>query len=281
VVSTCVNGKAYEKITRNRTPGLRNVSAGIFFDAVRGVTRREGSEMTGNGLADKTRVLLVDDDPEVAWVVGKYLTKAGYAITTCADGAEAINLLDSLEFFCVVTDIKMPNVNGVALVEWLRRNRPGTRVVVMTAFGSPFVRELVLGKGAMVYLEKPVDPQLLVDVISRKHEKTAFSGTISDIDIMDYLQLMVLAGKKAVIEIISRAGTIGQVFVSDGRIIHSTCEEVQGEEALYRCLTFEGGSFSNLPWKAPDRQTINKPSEFLLIEASRQRDELKETPRPV
>ncbi len=218
---------------------------------------------------------------KLVWVVGKYLTKAGYAITTCADGAEAINLLESREVDCVVTDIKMPNVNGVALVEWLRRNRPGTKVVVMTAFGSPFVRELVLGKGAMLYLEKPVDPQLLVDVISRKDQKAAFSGTISDIDIMDYLQLMVLAGKRAVIEILSREGTRGLVFVYDGRIVHATCGEAQGEEALYRCLTFAGGSFSNLPWKSPDRQTINKPSEFLLIEASRQRDELREESQPV
>ncbi len=169
--------------------------------------------MTGNGQVAKTRVLLVDDDPELVWVVGKYLTKAGYAITTCADGAEAIDLLETREVDCVVTDIKMPNVNGVALVDWLRRNRPSVRVVVMTAFGSPFVRELVLGKGAVLYLEKPVDPQLLVDVISREDQKEAFSGTISDIDIMDYLQLMVLAGKRAVIEISSREGKRGLVFV--------------------------------------------------------------------
>lgn len=235
--------------------------------------------MTDNGRVAKTRVLLVDDDPELVWVVGKYLTKAGYAITTCADGAEAVDLLESREVDCVVTDIKMPNVNGVALVEWLRRNRPSLRVIVMTAFGSPFIRELVLGKGAMLYLEKPVDPQLLVDVISRKDQRAAFSGTISDIDIMDYLQLMVLAGKRAVIEILSREGVRGLVFVYDGRIVHAACGETQGEEALYRCLTFAGGSFSNLPWEAPDRQTINKPSEFLLIEASRQRDELREEPR--
>ena len=231
--------------------------------------------MADNGRTDKTKVLLVDDDPEVVWAVGKYLTKAGFAITTCADGAEAIELLASRDVDCVVTDIKMPNVNGVALVDWLRRNRRAVRVVVMTAFGSPYIRELVLGKGAVLYLEKPVDPQLLVDVISRSDQKTAFSGTISDIDIMEYLQLMVLAGKRTVIEIFSREGIRGLVFVYDGRIIHSSCEENQGEEALNRCLTFEGGSFSNQPWKPPDRQTINKPSEFLLIEAARLRDELR------
>lgn len=232
--------------------------------------------MATNGRADKPKVLLVDDDPEVVWAVGKFLTKSGFAITTCADGAEAIDLLASRDVDCVVTDIKMPNVNGVALVDWLRRNRPSVRVVVMTAFGSPYVRELVLGKGAVLYLEKPVDPQLLVDVISRADHKTAFSGTISDIDIMEYLQLMVLAGKRTVIEILSREGDKGLVFVYDGRIVHSLCGEARGEEALYRCLTFEGGSFSNLPWEAPDGQTINKPSEFLLIEASRLRDELRQ-----
>jgi CheY-like chemotaxis protein len=234
--------------------------------------------MASDGGADKPRVLLVDDDSEVVWAVGKFLTKCGYAITTCADGAEAIDLMASRDVDCVVTDIKMPNVNGVALVDWLRRNRPSVRVVVMTAFGSPYIRELVLGKGAVLYLEKPVDPQLLADVISRTDHKTAFSGTISDIDIMEYLQLMVLAGKRTVIEIFSREGAQGLVFVYDGRIVHSQCGDAQGEEALYRCLTFEGGSFSNLPWQVPEEQTINKPSEFLLIEASRLRDEMRQSP---
>jgi CheY-like chemotaxis protein len=236
--------------------------------------------MASNGRIDKTRVLLVDDDPEVAWAVGKFLTKSGYAVTTCADGAEAIDLLASRDVDCVVTDIKMPNVNGVALVDWLRRNRPSVRVVVMTAFGSPYIRELVMGKGAVLYLEKPVDPQLLVDVISRSDQKATFSGSISDIDIMEYLQLMVLAGKRTVIEICSREGAIGLVFVYDGKIVHSLCGDAQGEEALYRCLTFEGGSFSNLPWEPPEGQTINKPSEFLLIEASRLRDESRQPALP-
>ncbi|MBM3299791.1 MAG: DUF4388 domain-containing protein, partial [Deltaproteobacteria bacterium] len=51
--------------------------------------------------------------------------------------------------------------------------------------------------------------------------------------------------------------------------------ELQGEEALYRCLTFKSGSFSSLPWIAPEKATIKKPGMLLLVEAARKRDELK------
>jgi hypothetical protein len=52
------------------------------------------------------------------------------------------------------------------------------------------------------------------------------------------------------------------------------CGDLEGEEALYRCLGFSGGSFSSLPWREPERVTINKPGELLLLEAARRRDEM-------
>ena len=86
----------------------------------------------------KESILLVDDDPEVAWALGRYFTRAGFAVTTCGDGAEAISVLKLRHFDTVITDVQMPRLNGLALIDWLRENQSRSRVVVITAFGGPY-----------------------------------------------------------------------------------------------------------------------------------------------
>ncbi|MFH1117794.1 MAG: response regulator [Pseudomonadota bacterium] len=223
----------------------------------------------------KDSILIVDDDPEQVWALGRYFTRAGYSVTTCGDGAEAISVLESKHFDTVVTDIQMPRLNGLALVDWLRGNRPGTKVVVITAFGGPSIRRLSITKGAILYIEKPVDPDILAEAISPAKEESAFSGTIDTIDILDYLQLMMLTGRRLVLEVSSRSGSRGLIFIDGGQVIQAVCDGLEGEEALFKCLSFDGGSFVNLPWTAPEKTTIRKPGDFLLMEAARKRDEAR------
>jgi CheY-like chemotaxis protein len=224
----------------------------------------------------KDSILLVDDDPDVVWALGRYFTRAGFPVTTCGDGEEAISLLKSKHFDTVITDIQMPRLNGLALVDWLRRNRAGTRVVVITAFGGPSIRNLSIKKGAILYLEKPVDPDLLAEALSSSQEESAFSGNIDNIDILDYLQLMILTGRRVVLEVSSKYGAQGLIFIDRGEVRHATCDQLEGEDALFKCLSFDGGSFVNLPWREPDAITIRRPGDFLLMEASRKRDEARE-----
>jgi CheY-like chemotaxis protein len=223
----------------------------------------------------KDSILLVDDDPEVVWALGRYFARAGFSVTTCGDGEEAIGLLASRDFNIVITDIQMPRLNGLALVDWLRENRARTRVVVITAFGGPSIRHLSIKKGAILYLEKPVDPDLLAQALSSSKEETAFSGNIDKIDILDYLQLMLLIGRQVVLEVSSKDGGQGLIFIDKGEVRHATCDGLEGEEALFKCLSFEGGRFLNLPWTEPDKITIKKPGDFLLMEAARKRDEAR------
>jgi CheY-like chemotaxis protein len=226
----------------------------------------------------KESILLVDDDPEVVWALGKYFTRAGFPVTTCGDGEEAIALLECKDFDIVITDIQMPRLNGLGLVEWLRANRTGTKVVVITAFGGPSMKNLSVKKGAILYLEKPVDPDLLAEALFSSEEETAFSGSIDNIDLLDYLQLMILIGRQVVLEVSSKDGGKGWIFIDNGVVKHARCDDLEGEEALYKCCCFEGGRFLNLPWSDPDKITIKKPGDFLLMEAARKRDEARTEP---
>ncbi|MBI5249737.1 MAG: response regulator [Desulfomonile tiedjei] len=218
-------------------------------------------------------LLLVDDDADVVWGIGRCLARAGFSVTTSGNGAEAINLLASRHFDFLLTDIRMPEVNGIELTGWTRKNRPQTRVMVMTAFGSPAIRQLSFRKGAIQYLEKPLDPNLLIEVLRSQGQKELFSGSIDEIDLLDYMQLMMLSGKQAIVEVVCSNGDRGLVFIASGSVLHAKCGELKGEDALYRCLSFSGGTFANLPWVEPEEITIHKPGDFLLVEAARKRDE--------
>ena len=117
---------------------------------------------------------------------------------------------------------------------------------------------------------------MLVEAISSTKSDTAFSGSIDSIDILDYLQLMMLSGRRVVLEVSSKDGRQGLIFIHNGEVKHAKCNQLEGEEALFKCLSFEGGSFVNLPWRDPEKNTITKPGDFLLIEAARKRDEARQ-----
>ena len=113
----------------------------------------------------------------------------------------------------------------------------------------------------------------IVEFFSSSQNADSFSGCIDGIDIIDYLQFIMLTGKQVILEVTSEGSERGVVFLNGGRVLHAICGDVEGEEALYRCLAYKGGNFAHLPWHDPANVTIDKPGEFLLMEASRRRDE--------
>jgi CheY-like chemotaxis protein len=219
------------------------------------------------------RILLVDDDPEIAWSVGRCLTRAGFSVITCGDGAEAIPLLEAHPFDVLVTDIQMPRLNGLTLVDWVRANRPGTNVVVMTAYGSRSVQRAAVSKGVILYLEKPVDPQVLIEVLRDLGESATFVGSVEGIDLFDCIQMVLLTRGRHVLEVTGGQDQRCLLWVDNGSILHGVLGELEGTEAVQRCLAFEGGTFATLPWREPERVSIDTSANYLLMEAARRKDE--------
>ena len=230
----------------------------------------------------KLRVLLVDDDTDIVWGLGRYLTRKGCTVSTCGDGAEAIELLEERRFDVIITDIQMPELNGLALVEWTRRNRPATRVIVITGFGSPSIAEVVKRKGAVLYLEKPVDPDIVLQVVTHLSPRDSFSGVVDEIDLFDYVQLVTVTRRQMVLDVRSIDGKRGKLYVDRGEICHAECDELTGEDAFFCCLSFEGGTFTTEPWTEPPNKTINRRADHLLMDAARIKDERRQgKPGPV
>jgi len=219
------------------------------------------------------RLLLVDDDEEVVWALGRCLTHAGYSVTTCDDGAKALELIDDAEFDIVVTDVQMPGLNGLSLLEWIRNHRPLTRVVVITAYVSDSVKTVAASKGAYMFLAKPVDPQLLVEVLRGPEIGGQFSGSIDGLDFFDYLQLVLMSRRQHQFELHDGKGRKCRIWIRDGAVVHAATESASGVDALAECAGYERGQFVMLPWQEPDRQTIAMPANHLLLEVARLRDE--------
>lgn len=221
----------------------------------------------------RKKLLLVDDDPEVSWGLGRFLTRHGWSVVTCGDGFEAIQLLEIESYNALVTDVQMPQLNGLALLEWSKRNRPELPVIVITAFGSASVRKVCLQKGAFHYLEKPVDPGIIAELLSVLDERDSFSGTVTCVDLFDYIQMMLVSRKKAIVVVQSVDGESGRLFIEGGNIVHAECAGTTGERAFIHCISFSGGSFTSLPWSEPEARSIGKRGDFLLMDAAREKDE--------
>ena len=115
----------------------------------------------------RKRVLLVDDSISVRRFVGQMLEKAGFEVTTAADGSEAISRVGDTAFDVVVTDLEMPRVNGYELIDELRR-RPATRalpVIVLTTRAGDKHVALARQLGIEHYVTKPVEEQTFVALV--------------------------------------------------------------------------------------------------------------------
>jgi two-component system response regulator HydG len=117
-------------------------------------------------------VLVVDDDDDVREGVARALANAGHQVTEASDGEKALSLIDARPFDVAICDVRMPRVDGLMLLRRLRREAPGTSVVMMTSFAS--IPDVVgsIRDGAVNYVTKPFDPEDFVrDVVGPLAEK--------------------------------------------------------------------------------------------------------------
>jgi DNA-binding NtrC family response regulator len=117
------------------------------------------------------RILIVDDESNARAALSEILREEGYATESAADGFKALGKLDEFGPDVILTDLKMPGLDGIAFMEKARAAAPGAVFVVMTAFGTISSAVDAMKKGAENYLLKPLDPEALGAVVERAMEK--------------------------------------------------------------------------------------------------------------
>jgi DNA-binding response OmpR family regulator len=105
-------------------------------------------------MAQLEAILFVDDDPELREIVAASLAKPGYAILTARDGYEAIRILANNRVVLLITDIKMPGINGFELARQARVMRPGVHVIYLSGYSIDGTHGAAHHYGAV--LKKPL-----------------------------------------------------------------------------------------------------------------------------
>jgi two-component system NtrC family response regulator len=113
------------------------------------------------------RILVVDDDENLRWVLQTQLEQMGYVVSAAADGAAALEIIDREPPALVLTDLKMPGISGMELLERVRREYPEVPVLIITAFGTIQSAVEAMRSGAYDYLTKPIDYDELSLAVSR------------------------------------------------------------------------------------------------------------------
>jgi DNA-binding NtrC family response regulator len=122
-------------------------------------------------MGSKARILIVDDEVNARTALVELLRDAGYEVESAADGFKALGKLADFAPDLVLTDLKMPGMDGVELLAKVQEQAPGVPVVMMTAFGAVDSAVGAMRAGARDYLTKPVNVGELEIVVAREIEQ--------------------------------------------------------------------------------------------------------------
>ena len=104
-----------------------------------------------------TKILIVDDEKAIRDSIKLFLEEEGYASETSSDGLEALDKIKNKDYDIVISDIKMPNLDGMSLIEKASKISPDTFFIIMTAYASLQTAVEALRHGAFDYLIKPIE----------------------------------------------------------------------------------------------------------------------------
>ena len=163
-------------------------------------------------MASRGRILIVDDEANARAALSEILREEGYATETAADGFKALGKLEDFGPDVILTDLKMPGLDGLAFMDKARAAMPGTVFVVMTAFGTIHGAVDAVKRGAENYLTKPLEPDAVSAVIERAMEKArlwsetrALRDRLRERNVAGYI-VSVDPKMQAVLELVAQVG---------------------------------------------------------------------------
>lgn len=240
-----------------------------------GTEAGEGALLSGDSMARTglrlTRVLVVDDEPEVLALVGACL-EGKFDVAMAATAEAALEQLFVFDPDILLTDVNLPDIDGIELIRQALLVKPTLRMLVMTGFATPQIRDQAIRQGVMRFLEKPLNLATLGEHL-REISHRAFGLTGDGIDVMDLSQVMLLCRKNGVIQF-EAGGQKGTLVFEDGQVVHAFTPDAQGEAAYFAMVFWREGQFKTFsaePMRAV--RSIQSTTEMLLMEGARLLDE--------
>ena len=202
--------------------------------------------MPENQVQVELNILVIDDDPGILWSVGNYLEGRGHRVYKAGDGREGLELLSRESIDIVITDVKMPGMDGFQVLSEVRRASPGTEVIVITAFGDIESAVRAMREGAFDFFPKPFDVGALSAALQRtvrfqtlRREKDRYRRRLDRADREDrqrYGLSAIVGGSQATRDVI---GLIETVCQADGTTVLVSGETGTGKELVARAIHWQ------------------------------------------
>jgi CheY-like chemotaxis protein len=225
----------------------------------------------------KRDILIVDDESDVLDFLksGLHTYKDRLNVHTASSGEEALRIIDELQIALVITDIRMPGMDGFELILNVRKRNPDTRFIVMTGYGSDEALAKCEKYKAIDYLSKPFEFGNFVEKMFRalKPARGFWTGKLHGFQLTDALQLVHMVRKSQIIRVNTEFGEECLIYIKDGEVVHAKLEDLEGEEAFYKIIALEGGKIESLALTEQVPITIQRSLGALLLEGMRLKDE--------
>ncbi|HRG98926.1 MAG TPA: response regulator [Polyangiaceae bacterium] len=125
---------------------------------------------------DRPRLLIVDDEKYIRDILADFLGMEGYYVRTASDGAAALNELQQAHYDLIISDLKMPRMGGIELLEAVGAAAPNALTIIMTGFGTVETAIDAMKRGAYDYILKPFKVEEVIHVVQRGLEKQRLSA---------------------------------------------------------------------------------------------------------
>jgi CheY-like chemotaxis protein len=232
-------------------------------------------------MAAPNRILLLDDDEQMLEMYQELLKQlpSGPEVNTCNAGARAIAMLESQPYTLLITDLRMPKMDGLQVLAIVRRKFPHLRIIVLTGIVDEEYRSRAYAQGVELFWQKPStgeEVKLFQDCIEsllgRELQDTVGFRGVQHKSLVDLIQLECLSRSSSVLRI-NQGSLEGKIWVQNGDIMDSTSGNLTGEEAFREILSWKGGNFEILP-PEPDRtRSIYNSYQGLLLDTAQALDE--------
>ena len=155
-----------------------------------------------------TKILIIDDDAELRKTVSDVLNAAGYSTDMAVSGNEALEKIVSEKYDIALLDMMMPGRDGMDVLMDMRKLRPSTRVIMITAFATVENAVASIKKGAHDYISKPFKIMDLINTVKRTVEETKFENNVKKLNIEHTLNSLSNPIRRNVIHLIKSRGKI-------------------------------------------------------------------------
>jgi CheY-like chemotaxis protein len=226
------------------------------------------------------RILVVDDEDNLNWSLVNSLRKESYAADGALSGDDALRSMTNQHYDIVISDVRMPGMDGFELLQWLRANRPQTRVLMMTAFGSPTERAEATRGGVIAYIEKPFDLRSLKEELRRitiaagETQRPSGGPQPAQPDGYDLLEVarVVSLARRDIALLVEANGRTGRLRFLRGDLIWAECGALTGDEAFITLTAPRSGRVQPEPWDGRSGRNVQQPLSALIYQAMARRE---------